>query len=88
LAGGRVSATADDVVQVRRLPNAVFNGDRIVLTMDPSVSASVPQAVECTVGEVGGGWVRCASPDDQFRPKREQVWYDLSRVVMVKKVEK
>jgi len=80
LAGARVNATED---VYRRFPAGVGTGTHVRLTF-----SSEPNYVDCTIERIDGGWLRCAPPDDPFRTyKVEEIWYDVSHVVTVTKVE-
>jgi len=83
-ANTRVSARADDVQVVRRLPYTVNSGDRVTLTYATGSFGTGPSVVECTVKAEGGGWVLCSN-DDPATATRDQHWYDLTRVVEVKR---
>jgi len=87
LSGGRVSASGDEV-QKRRLPYVVQRGEHVTLTFAPSSFPSGLSSIECTVADESDMWVRCAPGDASFGANREELWYDLTRVVMVKRVEK
>jgi hypothetical protein len=101
LAGSRVGATADDTVVVRRLPDGVNVGDHVRLTfVAGALGGNNPGVVECTVAGLWGGWVRCATDasaatsgrpftpppgEISLQPDESAVWYDLMRVVMVRR---
>ena len=86
LAGTRVSAGIDNT-QGRGLPNGVYQGDHVTLTFMAGAVGHDPSQVECTITAIAGAWVRCGT-GDSFSDKHEQVWYDTSHVVVLKKPEK
>jgi hypothetical protein len=54
--------------------------------------SSDPKSVDCTIGRIDAGWVRCAPTEDQASAasafaKPAEVWYDLGHVVSVTKVD-
>jgi hypothetical protein len=79
---------AADDVQVRRLPYSVTHGDRVTMTFEAGSLASGTVELECKVSGQSGLWVRCASPSDALGSDREQLWYDSTRVIVLKKVER
>jgi hypothetical protein len=81
VAGYRVSASADDVA-VRSLPGAANIGETVTLTFEAGAVASGMSDVRCEITGIYGIWVRCANSPDS---SREQVWYDITRVAIVKK---
>ena len=85
VSGYRVSASADDV-DVRRLPNGMSIGDTVSLTFAVGSVASGLSYMDCKIAGLSGIWVRCANPDNSVDSSREQVWYDITRVAIVKKV--
>ena len=86
-AGYRVSASADDVA-VRRLPSGMNIGDSVTLTFAVGSVASGMSDIECKIAGLSGIWVRCANPNNSLDSSRDQVWYDTTRVAIVKKVAK
>lgn len=85
VSGYRVSAGADDV-DVRRLPSGMNIGDRVTLTLAVGSVASGISDIDCKIAGLYGVWVRCANPNTSWDSSREQVWYDTTRVAVVKKV--
>ena len=85
LAGIRVSAKAD-TPPFRRLPYVVQQGDRVTLTLVPGSLPSGLTQVDCTLKDESAPWIRCGN-GDSFSDKGEQTWYDLTRVVMIKKAD-
>ena len=79
VSGYRVSAGAEDV-DVRRLPSGMHIGDTVTLTFAAGSLASGIDDVDCKITGQSGIWVQCASP--------ASVWYDTTRVAIVKKVAK
>jgi hypothetical protein len=86
VAGYRVSASPADDVAVRRLPRDMNTGDTVTLTFSGGAVASGMMDVQCRIADISGIWVRCASADNSLDSSREQVWYDTTRVTVVKKV--
>lgn len=86
LAGARVSASGDDV-QKRRLPYVVQRGEHINLTFVSGSLGSGAASIDCIVVDESDMWVRCKS-EDAVAANHEQLWYDLTRVVMVKSAQK
>ena len=85
VAGFRVSASPGDV-QVRSLPSGTNIGERVTLMFAAGSIASGLSEVDCKVAGLAGVWVRCANANDSLDSSREQVWYDTTRVAIVKKV--
>lgn len=83
-AGSRVGATADEVLQARRFPDAVNVGQHVVLTFVVNTFGNSPSPLECTIAAVSQGWVRC---EDGPTRQGVGVWYDLAHVVKVEKLE-
>jgi hypothetical protein len=52
-----------------------------------AIRGSLDGRIACTVVDESAAWVRCAPPED-VAPSRQQLWYDLTRVVQVTKEEK
>jgi len=86
-AGYRVSASADDVA-VRNLPSGMHIGDTVSLTFEVGGLASGISHVDCKIMGLSGVWVQCGKADTSMDSGREQVWYDTTRVAIVKKVAK
>jgi hypothetical protein len=87
VAGYRVSASADDVA-VRSLPGRTNIGDSVTLSFEAGAVASGMTEVTCEITGLSGIWVRCASPGKSPDSSREQLWYDTTRVAVVKKTER
>ena len=87
VSGYRVSASADDV-EVRRLPSGTNIGDTVTLSFEAGAVASGMNDVRCEVAGLSGIWVRCANDNKSLDSSREQVWYDTTRVAIVKKIAK
>jgi len=85
VSGYRVSASPDDV-DVRRLPLGMNIGDSVTLTFAVGSMASGISDIDCKITGLSGIWVRCANPNNASDSSREQVWYDITRVAIVKKV--
>lgn len=86
-AGYRVSASADDV-DVRRLPSGMNIGDTVTLSFEAGAVASGMNEVRCEIQALSGIWVRCANASKSLDSSREQLWYDTTRVAVVKKAER
>ena len=84
VAGYRVSASADDV-DVRRLPSGMHIGNTVTLTFAAGTVASGTSEVDCKIAGLFGIWVQCTNPNNSLDSSREQVWYDTTRVAIVKK---
>ena len=84
VSGYRVSASADDV-DVRRLPSGMNIGDSVTLTFAVGSVAEGMSYIDCKIAGLSGIWVRCVDPKDSVDSSREQVWYDTTRVAIVKK---
>jgi len=65
----------------------VNQGDRVILTLVPGSLPNGITQVDCTVRDESAPWVRCGSAD-AFNESGEQTWYDLTRVMKVKKMQK
>jgi hypothetical protein len=76
--GNRVNAQ-DDHSPVRRFPSGIGVGTRVNLELTNDT-----RYIECTIARIDAGWIRCAAPEDPFKPPPE-VWYDLAHVVSVTK---
>jgi hypothetical protein len=87
VAGYRVSASADDV-DVRRLPSGMHIGDSVTLTFAAGTVASGTSEIDCKIAGLFGIWVRCTNPNNSLDSSREQVWYDTTRVAIVKKASR
>jgi hypothetical protein len=87
VSGYRVSASPDDV-EVRRLPIGMNVGDTVTLTFATGAIASGMNDLECKVVNLSGIWVRCASANESQNTSREQLWYDTTRVAVVRKLGK
>jgi hypothetical protein len=85
VAGYRVNASPGDV-QVRSLPSGMNIGERVTLTFAAGSVASGMSDVDCKIAGLTGVWVQCANVSDSRDSSREQVWYDTTRVAIVKKV--
>ena len=83
VAGYRVSASAD--LDVRRLPSGMHIGDSVTLTFAAGTVASGTSDIDCKIAGLFGVWVRCTNPNNSLDSSREQVWYDTTRVAIVKK---
>jgi hypothetical protein len=57
-------------------------GDTVTLTFVAGAVASGMSDVECKITGLSAIWVRCANANNS---SREQVWYDTTRVAIVKK---
>jgi hypothetical protein len=81
LGGTRVHAVED---QTLRFPSGIGVGTRVVMYF-----SSDPKMIDCTIGRIDAGWVRCApgetDPFQKVEPREE--WYALAHVVSVWKVE-
>jgi hypothetical protein len=84
VSGYRVSASADDV-DVRRLPSGAHIGETVTLTFAAGSLASGMIDIDCKIVGLYGIWVRCVNPSNSVDSSREQVWYDTTRVAIVKK---
>ena len=84
LSGARVSAR-EDVSPARRFPAGIGVGSHVIFSY-PNGEREIN--VDCTIAAIDAGWVRCATPDDPFKAKPYDLWYDLGHVVSVMRQER
>jgi hypothetical protein len=63
-------------------------GDTVTLTFAAGSVASGLSDLDCRMVALSGVGVGCGKPSDSMDLGREQVWYDTTRVAIVKKVTK
>jgi hypothetical protein len=87
LAVGYGVAAPPTKAQNAGLPFLLNAEDRLVLHFKAGALAAGTIAVECNVDEVQGMWVRCRSTD-ALQGAREQRWYNLGGVMLVKRQQR
>ena len=73
---------------MRSLPGGTNIGETVTLSFEAGAVASGMSDVRCEVTGLNGIWVRCASAKNSLDSSREQIWYDITRVAIVKKAGK